>query len=428
MAGSSSGGSGSRPAGRCRRSSSGSWSASRPSRRGPRGRPDRRGGARLGHGGQLRRAVEMDRRRASPGPQRPAPARLLGRRGAPMQPGFHARKSAIGRRYRYDIGTDDAAASPFRRPYEWALGRAARLAAARAAAAAIAPGRARLPRLRGQRRARSRTTAARIARGRVGARRDGDRGFSFHVEADRFLHHMVRFLVGTMVDIGLGRRPVEDMATPARAARQPARPARRRRRRDSTSSRPSYPADVFADDAAEAAHDARRSADQRRARPAVPPARGAATRGAERRARARRRRPGAARPPRVRTPIDAVAPHRDRRRGRAGRPPSVVSITVDQPAPGGDAAVPVGLLLRPAGPRAAVQSFGTGFVIRADGVIVTNQHVVAGADQIIVTLADGTDVAGHARRRGSDSPTSRCSRSTGSGLAGGRRSARAPTS
>ncbi|HEX2249198.1 MAG TPA: hypothetical protein VHH32_02565, partial [Gemmatimonadales bacterium] len=37
------------------------------------------------------------------------------------------------------------------------------------------------------------------------------RGVSFHVEADRFLHHMVRMLVGTMVEIGLGRRPVEDM-------------------------------------------------------------------------------------------------------------------------------------------------------------------------------------------------------------------------
>jgi tRNA pseudouridine38-40 synthase len=37
------------------------------------------------------------------------------------------------------------------------------------------------------------------------------RGVSFHVEADRFLHHMVRMLVGTMVDVGLGRRPLDDV-------------------------------------------------------------------------------------------------------------------------------------------------------------------------------------------------------------------------
>jgi tRNA pseudouridine38-40 synthase len=42
--------------------------------------------------------------------------------------------------------------------------------------------------------------------------RPGGGGVSYQVEADRFLHHMVRMLVGTMVDIGLGRRPVADMA------------------------------------------------------------------------------------------------------------------------------------------------------------------------------------------------------------------------
>ena len=35
--------------------------------------------------------------------------------------GFHARKSALLRRYRYVVGTDAAARSPFRHPYEWAL-------------------------------------------------------------------------------------------------------------------------------------------------------------------------------------------------------------------------------------------------------------------------------------------------------------------
>ncbi|MNC96165.1 tRNA pseudouridine synthase A [compost metagenome] len=32
----------------------------------------------------------------------------------------------------------------------------------------------------------------------------------FEVAADRFLHHMVRFLVGTMLDTASGKRPKED--------------------------------------------------------------------------------------------------------------------------------------------------------------------------------------------------------------------------
>jgi serine protease Do len=38
------------------------------------------------------------------------------------------------------------------------------------------------------------------------------------------------------------------------------------------------------------------------------------------------------------------------------------------------------------------ENFGTGFVFRADGHILTNQHVVAGADSVTVSLADGTDL------------------------------------
>lgn len=40
------------------------------------------------------------------------------------------------------------------------------------------------------------------------------------------------------------------------------------------------------------------------------------------------------------------------------------------------------------------ESFGTGFVLRQDGIILTNQHVVADQRQIVVTLPDGTDVDG----------------------------------
>ena len=43
-------------------------------------------------------------------------------------------------------------------------------------------------------------------------RRKG-RHFSYRIEGDGFLHHMVRNLVGTMIQIGHGRRPATDMIT-----------------------------------------------------------------------------------------------------------------------------------------------------------------------------------------------------------------------
>jgi tRNA pseudouridine38-40 synthase len=39
----------------------------------------------------------------------------------------------------------------------------------------------------------------------------------FEIEANRFLHHMVRFLVGTMIDAALGRRPPHDVDALLRA-------------------------------------------------------------------------------------------------------------------------------------------------------------------------------------------------------------------
>lgn len=39
------------------------------------------------------------------------------------------------------------------------------------------------------------------------------------------------------------------------------------------------------------------------------------------------------------------------------------------------------------------QSLGSGFLVSADGIVVTNNHVIDGADEITVVLADGTDLA-----------------------------------
>src|SRR3954466_13275128 len=38
-----------------------------------------------------------------------------------------------------------------------------------------------------------------------------------------------------------------------------------------------------------------------------------------------------------------------------------------------------------------VQGYGTGFAIRSNGIILTNQHVVASAERVVVTLSDGSD-------------------------------------
>src|SRR5437773_2349864 len=99
-----------------------------------------------------------------------------------MRPGFDARRSATARRYRYLIGTDEGAASPFRKPYEWALGRALDPSSLESAAAALIGEHD----FRGLAAAGANTAhyRCRVALAQWAPRADGV-GMAFTVEADR---------------------------------------------------------------------------------------------------------------------------------------------------------------------------------------------------------------------------------------------------
>jgi tRNA pseudouridine38-40 synthase len=129
----------------------------------------------------------------------PRDIRVLAARAAPE--GFDARRAARLKRYGYLLSTDRVA-TPLLRGFAWHLGRALDAGAMARAAAPLrgkhdfsafcaAPGRERDPVCT--------VRAVRVIarRGRIGVL----------VSADAFLHHMVRNVVGTLVEVGLGRRP-----------------------------------------------------------------------------------------------------------------------------------------------------------------------------------------------------------------------------
>ncbi|MFA6168366.1 MAG: tRNA pseudouridine(38-40) synthase TruA [Gemmatimonadaceae bacterium] len=126
-----------------------------------------------------------------------------------MQPEFHARFSATSRRYSYAVGLDEAARSPFRRRWEWPLDRPVDGDALAWCAAALLGEhqffgfavRGTAPDDDDHR------CEIRLARWRV-----VPGGRVFDIEGNRFLHHMVRFLVGTMIEVATHRRPREDFA------------------------------------------------------------------------------------------------------------------------------------------------------------------------------------------------------------------------
>lgn len=120
-----------------------------------------------------------------------------------MHPEFHARYSAVARRYTYVVGTDEEAASPFRRTRELVerhpldrelLDEASRAIAGEHCFRGFAV-QGTAPETDDHR------CVVRLARWV-----DRPGGLAFEIEANRFLHHMVRFIVGTMLEIARGRR------------------------------------------------------------------------------------------------------------------------------------------------------------------------------------------------------------------------------
>jgi tRNA pseudouridine38-40 synthase len=129
----------------------------------------------------------------------PRDIRVLAARS--VHDGFDARRAARLKRYGYLVDPAPVP-SPFLRGLAWPVGRALDVGAMRRAATALrgkqdfsafcaAPGRARDP-------VCSVRAVRVVARGgRIGVL----------MSADAFLHHMVRNVVGTLVEVGLGRRP-----------------------------------------------------------------------------------------------------------------------------------------------------------------------------------------------------------------------------
>lgn len=120
---------------------------------------------------------------------------------------FHARYDAVARGYTYRVGTEPAARSPFLRRWCWPLGQSL-------APQLLAQAARRLP---GEHSFRAFARSGQPERGdrctvlRATWQPWHDIGWMLHITANRFLHHMVRYLVGTMVDVARDRRTMAEL-------------------------------------------------------------------------------------------------------------------------------------------------------------------------------------------------------------------------
>ncbi|MEE9207805.1 MAG: tRNA pseudouridine(38-40) synthase TruA [Gemmatimonadota bacterium] len=132
---------------------------------------------------------------------------------------FHPRFSATGRRYEYYIGTAPDSLAPSRHNRIWQLGSPLSPDILRSAAK-LALGRHSFARLSKAGPAEKSTICC-VEKAEWSSLGGGD--VRLTVVADRFLRRMVRYLVATMVDISLEKRPLTDISAllAGRKARPP---------------------------------------------------------------------------------------------------------------------------------------------------------------------------------------------------------------
>mgnify|MGYP001127148325 CR=1 FL=1 len=120
---------------------------------------------------------------------------------------FHPRFDALARSYEYRVGLTPTSRSPFHQRWCWPLVRPLELdLLQRGAALLLGDHSFRAFAKTGQEERGDRCTVTEAQ-----WRPWSTLGLVFHVTANRFLHHMVRYLVGTLVDIGRERRPLDEL-------------------------------------------------------------------------------------------------------------------------------------------------------------------------------------------------------------------------
>ncbi len=123
---------------------------------------------------------------------------------------FHPRYDAVSRTYIYRVGVDPISASPFHAPHCWPFGRPLIRERLDQATRFIPGDHDFSPFAKsGQ---PERGVRCRVLTAGWRASPETEAIWEFEITADRYLHRMVRYLVGTLVEVGQGRADIDVIA------------------------------------------------------------------------------------------------------------------------------------------------------------------------------------------------------------------------